>query len=53
MINAVSELFGSPMQLGLFLPGAIFEVAFPIWLFVKGFNRPPINYVSFAQQERV
>ena len=24
----------------LFAPGAIFEIAFPLWLIVKGFNEP-------------
>lgn len=53
VINAVSELFGNPMQMGLLLPGAVFELAFPIWLFVKGFNMSPKNCLVFRQQERI
>jgi hypothetical protein len=34
------EIFGSNIGLVLFTPGAIFEIAFPLWLIVKGFNEP-------------
>lgn len=30
--------FGLDMRMILYLPGAIFELLFPIWLIVKGFN---------------
>jgi len=37
-ISGWLELF-SPSQLSviLFIPGALFELAFPVWLFIKGF----------------
>jgi hypothetical protein len=34
------EIFGQNIGLVLFAPGAIFEIAFPLWLIVKGFNEP-------------
>ena len=35
-----SALFGSNLGLVLYAPGAIFEVVFPLWLIIKGFNEP-------------
>ena len=37
---ALLEIFGQNIGLVLFAPGAIFEIAFPLWLIVKGFNEP-------------
>ncbi len=37
-----SEIFGYSIGMVLFLPGALFEIAFPIWLIVKGFNSSAI-----------
>lgn len=31
-------IFGSNLNLVLYIPGGLFELIFPIWLFVKGFN---------------
>ena len=31
-------IFGSDLALVLYIPGGLFELIFPIWLFVKGFN---------------
>ena len=34
------ELFNpSPLSMAFYIPGALFEIAFPIWLFSKGFQR--------------
>ena len=37
-----SALLGGDLGLVLYAPGAIFEVAFPLWLIVKGFNEPAL-----------
>jgi hypothetical protein len=34
-------LFGRETGYALFIPGAVFEVLFPLWLIVKGFNPSP------------
>jgi hypothetical protein len=36
--NGVLVASGADMGITLFLPGALFELAFPFWLIVKGFN---------------
>lgn len=36
--GTVAELFGFPVSDMLLIPGALFEIALPFWLFVKGFN---------------
>jgi uncharacterized protein DUF4386 len=33
------EIFGLNIGLVLFIPGAIFEIVFPLWLIIKGFNQ--------------
>lgn len=38
VVGMVAELFGYPISNMLMIPGALFEVALPIWLFVKGFS---------------
>jgi len=38
-----SEIFGQNIGLVLFIPGAIFEIVFPLWLIVKGFNEPAVT----------
>jgi Domain of unknown function (DUF4386) len=35
---ALLEVFGYSTGLVLYLPGALFEIVFPVWLIVKGFN---------------
>lgn len=35
------ELFGYTTSTLLFTPGALFEILFPIWLIIKGFNSSP------------
>lgn len=36
--GTVAELFGFPVSDMLLIPGALFEVALPFWLFFKGFS---------------
>jgi hypothetical protein len=36
--GTVAELFGYPVSDMLLIPGALFEIALPFWLFFKGFN---------------
>jgi hypothetical protein len=38
LTGTVAELFGYPVSDMLLIPAALFEVALPFWLFVKGFN---------------
>lgn len=38
MGGTIAELFGYPVSDMLLIPGAIFEITLPIWLFVKGFS---------------
>jgi hypothetical protein len=37
------EIFGLNIGLVLFIPGAIFEIVFPLWLIIKGFNEPEVS----------
>jgi hypothetical protein len=37
------ELFGLNPGFVLFVPGAIFEIVFPLWLIFKGFNEPEVT----------
>ncbi len=38
-VSSLMELAGLPGPgMILFIPGAVFEIAFPVWLFVKGFS---------------
>ncbi|KGE17429.1 DUF4386 domain-containing protein [Paenibacillus wynnii] len=34
------EIFGFEVSMILYLPGALFEIIFPIWLIIKGFHSP-------------
>lgn len=36
--GTVAELFGVPIGLYLTMPGFVFELAFPVWLLVRGFR---------------
>ena len=36
--GTIAELFGFPVSDMLLIPGALFEIALPFWLFFKGFN---------------
>ncbi len=38
-LSVILELIGMPSSQVLFLPGALFEIVFPIWLLVKGFKQ--------------
>ncbi|WP_244937229.1 DUF4386 domain-containing protein [Paenibacillus alginolyticus] len=38
LTSALLEIFGYSPGMVLFLPGALFEIIFPIWLIVKGFK---------------
>jgi hypothetical protein len=38
MIGSVAELFGLRISMFMLIPGALFEVALPFWLFFRGFN---------------
>jgi hypothetical protein len=38
LANTVVGMFGVDAGMLLFIPGALFELAFPVWLFIKGFN---------------
>jgi hypothetical protein len=38
LTSALLEIFGTSTGLILFLPGALFEIVFPIWLMVRGFD---------------
>jgi len=38
MGGTIAELFGYPVSNMLLIPGALFEVTLPIWLFIKGFS---------------
>jgi hypothetical protein len=38
LIGGLLELFGLNLYMIQFAPGALFELVFPIWLIVKGFN---------------
>jgi hypothetical protein len=36
-------VFGIDIGMILYFPGAIFEIIFPIWLIIKGFNLSAID----------
>jgi hypothetical protein len=40
------ELFGLNTGFVFFVPGAIFEIVFPLWLIIKGFNEPEVTLES-------
>ncbi len=42
LIGSSLELFGLNLYMIQFAPGALFELIFPIWLIVKGFNSSTI-----------
>ncbi|MEC0229972.1 DUF4386 domain-containing protein [Paenibacillus alba] len=42
LTSALLEFFGHSAGMLLFIPGALFEIFFPIWLIVKGFNKPSL-----------
>ena len=37
--GAIAEIFGYPVSLVLLVPGMMFELALPLWLIFKGFNK--------------
>jgi hypothetical protein len=42
LIGGLLELFGLNLSMIHYAPGGLFELIFPIWLIVKGFNSPTI-----------
>ena len=38
LAGAIAEIFGLPISLLTLIPGALFELALPLWLFIKGFQ---------------
>jgi len=38
LVGSVAELFGVHVSTVMLIPGALFEIALPVWLFIKGFN---------------
>jgi Domain of unknown function (DUF4386) len=38
LTGVIAELFGVHIGTMLLIPGALFELALPVWLFIKGFN---------------
>jgi hypothetical protein len=38
VLGAIAEIFGIHISLVLLVPGMIFELALPVWLFIKGFQ---------------
>ena len=46
LIGAVLELFGLNVGLLYSIPGGLFELTLPVWLFVKGFSLSPITSES-------
>jgi hypothetical protein len=38
LTGVIAELFGIHIGTMLLIPGALFELALPLWLFIKGFN---------------
>ena len=38
LAGAIAEIFGVPISLLTMVPGALFEVTLPLWLFIKGFQ---------------
>lgn len=38
LTGVIAELFGVHIGTMLLIPGALFEIALPFWLFIKGFN---------------
>ena len=47
--GAIAEIFGIPISVILLIPGALFELALPFWLFIKGFQ--PEAYAKGFQPE--
>jgi Domain of unknown function (DUF4386) len=61
-MGALLELFGLKVGLLYSIPGGLFELIFPIWLIVKGFNssattslsvKTAINKVQMGAPERI
>jgi hypothetical protein len=43
LASSCLEIFGVDVGMILFIPGALFEIIFPIWLIVKGFNKTALD----------
>ena len=48
LTGVVAELFGVHIGMMLLIPGALFELALPFWLFIKGFNAEAYGKASVA-----
>ncbi len=46
LIGLLFEILGYNVGLIIFLPGGLFELIFPIWLFIKGFNSDAVEAQS-------
>jgi len=44
MAGCIAELFGLHIGMWMLIPGALFEIALPVWLLVKGFS--PAGYAK-------
>lgn len=49
MTSVGLELMSAPENTLLFLPGALFEIVFPIWLFAKGLEQTRANPIRAAR----
>jgi len=49
VVGAIAEIFGIPISIILLIPGALFELSLPFWLFIKGFQ--PEAYAKGFQPE--
>jgi hypothetical protein len=49
LVVPLLDMFGHSAGMILFLPGSLFEIVFPIWLIVKGFNSSAIDSESAKQ----
>lgn len=47
LTGVIAELFGVHIGTMLLIPGALFELALPVWLFIKGFN--PDGYAKSGE----
>jgi len=36
------EIAGASVAYALYIPGGLFEIAFPLWLIAKGFSEPAL-----------
>ena len=51
LAGTIAEIFGIPIGLMLSIPGGLFEVVLPIWLFIKGFNAEAYEGRATSKEE--